>query len=91
MQLAENSSNSSNNYVRAHRLFEAMQDFGLQGFTSAILFLYVDATIGFRDAITVVRANESDGEVIILVASDGGNEEAVSVEYGYKSGTAQGN
>ena len=52
---------------------------------------YVDAIIGFRDATTVVRANESDGEVILVVTSDGGNEEAVSVEYAYTSGTAQGN
>ena len=39
----------------------------------------------------MVRANESDGEVILVVTSDGGNEEAVSVEYVYTSGTAQGN
>ena len=39
----------------------------------------------------MVRANESDGELILVVTSDGNNEEAVSVEYAYTSGTAQGN
>ena len=73
-------------YLKPCRLL----DNGIQGFTIAILILYVDATIGFRDATTVVRANESDGEVILVVTSDGGNEEAVSVEYAYTSGTAQG-
>lgn len=55
------------------------------------LYSFLGAIIGFRDAGGGIIANEGDAEVIIVVTSDGFNQEAVSVQYSIRSGSAQGN
>lgn len=51
----------------------------------------VGVSIGFRDTVGgITQVREGDSEVILVVTSDGRNQEEVSVEYILRSGTALG-
>jgi hypothetical protein len=50
------------------------------------------ARVGFMDSGSGVTAREGEDErVIVVVTSDGRNEETVMVRYSFTSRTAQGN
>ena len=55
--------------------------------TRSQLFYPTEANIGFG---SVGGVREGDGEVTVVVTSNGRNEEAVNVMYSFRSGTAQG-